>query len=93
MGIHVPPRRRVSLLLLVVKAEYRKYRRRRQPTPVKSVWVVRRSDGKHWAGPYRWQGRTFTNRDDCCYKWGTREAAESAVLWSGIDNVTVQQIH
>lgn len=92
MGINVPPRCRVSLLLLVVKAEYRKYRRRRTVQPVKGVWVVRRSDGAYWAGPYRWQGKTFTRREDFYYKWGTREAAESAVLWSGIDNVTVQQI-
>ena len=93
MGFYGPPRCRVSLLFLVVKAEYRKYRRRLRPTPVRSVWVVRRHDGTYWAGPYRWQGRTFTRREDFYYKWGTRQAAESAVLWSGIDNVTVEQIH
>lgn len=90
MGFYVPPRCRVTARHLYRTLAHRLYRAT-LPQP-RQRWAVRRDDGKYWAGPYKWQGRTFSNNPALRYLYGTRAAAESAILWSGLDKVTVEQI-
>jgi hypothetical protein len=54
--------------------------------PVKQrEYRVRRSDGMYWAGPYRFQGVTFTNIDDMIYLFSSEESAEAAVKGSELE--------
>ena len=46
---------------------------------VREVWIVQRSDGSVWAGPYKWNGTTFTKSPHYQYYFGSRESAEAAV--------------
>ena len=46
---------------------------------VREVWIVERSDGSVWAGPYKWNGTTFTKVPHYFYYFGTKESAEAAV--------------
>lgn len=47
--------------------------------PIKvETWMVRRSDGAIYAGPYRWQGQTFTRAPHLQYGYGTESAARRA---------------
>ena len=43
------------------------------------VWVAVRSDGKYWAGEYRWHGKTFVSSLKTAYKWGTLSACECGI--------------
>ncbi len=61
--------------------------------PRRVAYAVRRSDGKYWAGPYRWQGRTFTADRRFVHLWGTEVSAATAVAWEGFDDVTVVRLH
>ena len=86
----------MSLLLNLIRSEWQHRRRphpiasRRTPPPRRTVYAVRRdSDGRYWAGPYKYQGRTFTTTPNLIYVWGSRKAAESALLWGGWRGVTV----
>lgn len=60
-----------------------------RPAPVQKrmVWRAERTDGKCWAGEYRWQGRTFTSHEPLFYYWGSEKACRSAIEWRGFANV------
>jgi hypothetical protein len=47
--------------------------------PSKEVWVVRRSDGLIYAGPFRYQGQTFTRVEAMQYRYGSQSAAQRAL--------------
>jgi hypothetical protein len=54
-----------------------------------ATYVAMRSDGKYWAGPYRWQGRTFTVHRRYIFRWGTKRSCNAAIYGSGFsDTVT-----
>jgi hypothetical protein len=56
-------------------------------------YVVRRDhDGRTWAGPYRWQGITFTEAERFWYQFTTIESANAAIIGSGFVGVSVRQI-
>jgi hypothetical protein len=56
-------------------------------------YVVRRdTDGRIWAGPYRWQGITFTEAERFWYQFTTIESANAAIIGSGFVGVSVRQI-
>ena len=56
-------------------------------------WVlVRNSDGRTWAGPYRWQGSTFTEAERFWYLFANVESARAAVAGNEFVGVTVKQI-
>lgn len=60
---------------------------RPKPAQNRTVWKAQRSDGKCWAGEYRWQGRTFTNHPHLFYYWGSERACLSAIQAWGFANV------
>lgn len=61
----------------------------RQPRRRALFVVIRRRDGKGWLGPYKYRGETFSDDDRRWYRWGSRSAAESAILWGGWTGVDV----
>jgi hypothetical protein len=65
----------------------------RQAKPSRSRWVlVRDRDGKTWAGPYRWQGQTFTESERFWYQFNNIDSATAALTGHGFVGVTVKQI-
>jgi hypothetical protein len=66
---------------------WRRFLRRPRPDSVRLVWKAQRSDGKCWAGEYRWQGKTFTNHKPFIYFWGSELACRSAIEAWGFANV------
>ncbi len=65
----------------------------RQVRSSASRWVlVRDRDGKTWAGPYRWQGQTFTTSERFWYLFNNIESANAAIIGSGFVGVSVRQI-
>jgi hypothetical protein len=50
----------------------------RKPVEMKR-YRVRRSDGMYWAGPYRFQGVTFTNIENMIYVFTSEESAEATM--------------
>lgn len=70
----------------------RKILRRPAPVEKQKVWKAERSDGKCWAGEYRWQGRTFTNHPPNVYYWGTERACRAAIQAWGFANVHPKQV-
>lgn len=52
--------------------------------PARIVWAAKRADGKYWMGPWHLRGNAFTTHEPRAYKWGTRVACESAILWDGL---------
>ena len=61
--------------------------------PSSKRWVlIRDRDGMTWAGPYRWQGNTFTKSEKFWYKFTNLESAQSAIAGSGFVGVTPKQI-
>ena len=65
----------------------------RQARPGGSRWVlIRDRDGRVWAGPYRWQGQTFTEAERFWYWFANVESANAAIIGSGFVGVTVKQI-
>jgi hypothetical protein len=58
-----------------------------KPTPTRIVWKAQRTDGKCWAGEYRWQGKTFTNHKPFIYLWGSELACRTAIEAWGFANV------
>jgi hypothetical protein len=50
-----------------------------------TLYVVERDDGLFWAGPYRFQGYTFTNHDKMVYKFNNRQSALATAQGSGLD--------
>lgn len=68
--------------------------RQPQPRPSKmSMFVLRRdSDGKVWAGPYKWTGATFT--DQRKFWWGTATVAamQARVNDEGLTGCTITQV-
>ena len=63
-------------------------------------WVVARADGTVFAGPYKYQGQTFTRVASLHYFYGTESAARRAWEELGGDNysmlkgrtITVQRV-
>jgi len=69
-------------------------RHRKQPA-TRSTFAVRRIvDGWWWCGPYRWQGRTFSQHTRLRYRVGTRSAAEAAMenLWNPLVKCEVVEL-
>jgi hypothetical protein len=65
----------------------------RRVRPSANRWVlVRDRDGRVWAGPYRWQGQTFTEAERFWYLFANVESARAAVAGNGFVGVTVKQI-
>lgn len=65
----------------------------RHVQPSACRWVlVRDRDGKTWAGPYRWQGQTFTTSERFWYLFNNVESANAAIIGSGFFGVSVRQI-
>jgi len=65
----------------------------RQAKPSRSRWVlVRDRDGRVWAGPYRWQGITFTEAERFWYLFNNIDSAIAAIDGHGFVGVTVKQI-
>jgi hypothetical protein len=65
----------------------------KQPQQRKTVFAVRRDvDGLWWIGPYKWDGRRYTDTESRAYVWVRCTAAESAVAWSGLSGVTVVEV-
>ena len=65
----------------------------RHVRPSASRWVlIRDRDGKTWAGPYRWQGQTFTTSERFWYLFANVESANAAIIGSGFVGVSVLQI-
>jgi hypothetical protein len=54
--------------------------------------LVRDRDGRTWAGPYRWQGITFTKAERFWYQFTSVESANAAIIGNGFVGVSVQQI-
>jgi hypothetical protein len=54
--------------------------------------LVRDRDGKTWAGPYRWNGQTFTASERFWYLFANIESANAAIIGSGFVGVSVRQI-
>ena len=52
--------------------------------PIQSYYVARRTDGKYWAGEWRWRGRTFTAVPRYVYRWGTERACRASIEANGI---------
>ncbi len=78
-------RRAGKRVRLVVGERHRK--------PSNERWVVRRNnDGRTWAGPYRWQGITFTEAERFWHKFATIESAQAAIAGHGFVGVSVKQI-
>ena len=49
-------------------------------------FVVQRDDGMTWAGPYRWQGITFTNVPEYIYYFANAQSAHAAIVGCGLDD-------
>jgi hypothetical protein len=65
----------------------------RRIKPSKHRWVLTRDrDGRVWAGPYRWQGETFTESERFWYQFANIESANAAISGSGFVGVRVKQI-
>jgi hypothetical protein len=65
----------------------------RQPEQRRQAWAARRDkDGKYWMGPHRYHGRTFTDVHHKAYLWGSRQAAETMLLWDGWHGITVVEV-
>jgi hypothetical protein len=64
----------------------------RQPEQRRHAWAAMRADGRYWMGPYRYQGRTFTDVPRQAYLWGSRQAAETMLLWDGWHGITVVEV-
>lgn len=50
-----------------------------------SRFVIQRGDGMLWAGPYRWQGITFTNVPEHIYYFANAQSAHAAIVGCGLD--------
>lgn len=78
-------RRAGKRVRLVVGERHRK--------PSNERWVIRRNnDGRTWAGPYRWNGNTFTSADRFWFMFANKSSALAAVEGHGFAGVTVVQI-
>ena len=65
----------------------------RQARPDGSRWVlIRERDRRVWAGPYRWQGITFTEAERFWYLFTNVESANAAIIGNGFVGVSAKQI-
>ena len=65
----------------------------RHRKPSDERWIIQRNnDGRTWAGPYRWNGNTFTSADRFWFMFASKSSAVAAVEGNGFVNVTVVQI-
>lgn len=84
--------RRVVQRVKLARARFRQPSRKR--------WAVVRTDGTVYAGPYKYQGQTFTRVERLHYYYGTESAARRAWeelggdRYSGVASkkISVQQI-
>lgn len=64
----------------------------RQPSR-RSKFVLRRdSDGKVWAGPYRWTGAVFTSTESLWWATATVAAMQARVDDEGFGGVTIVEL-
>ena len=76
-----------------VKARVKATLLERDVKPSPHRWVlIRDRDGRAWAGPYRWQGQTFTESERFWYLFNNIDSAIAAIDGHGFVGVTVQQI-
>lgn len=64
-----------------------------QPVRRDSIHVLRRDrDGKWWAGPWKWTGRTFVSNP--AHRWATRSerAMRARVEDEGFTGVTIVRV-
>ena len=54
--------------------------------------LVRDRDRRVWAGPYRWQGITFTEAERFLYMFTNVESANAAIIGNGFVGVSAKQI-
>lgn len=59
----------------------RRFRRRKQYV------ALRKKDGYGWMGPWKYNGRAFSAQKTRWYRWGSKQAALSAVAWDGWDQI------
>ena len=52
---------------------------------VRQQWVVALTNGRVWAGPYKWNGTTFTASERYYYRFGSESAARAAVEGCELD--------
>ena len=65
----------------------------RRATHSPARWVlIRERDGRVWAGPYRWQGITFTEAERFWYLFTNFESANAAIIGNGFVGVSAKQI-
>jgi hypothetical protein len=57
--------------------------------PKSNLYAVQRKDGLFWAGPYRFQGATFTNYEPMIYYFNNNANALATVKGCGLIDVTV----
>lgn len=53
---------------------------------VRERWIVERSDGTAWAGPYKWNGTTFTKSPHFHYHFGSEAAARAAIIGCDLEH-------
>lgn len=64
----------------------------------RQIYRVKRSDGMYWAGPYKYQGVTFTNVEGLIYEFNSKESAEAAVrgcdlqMRTRLHKITIEQV-
>lgn len=65
----------------------------RHRTPSSERWVVRRNkDGRTWAGPHRWNGQTFTVKQNLWYLYTNKISAIAAIDNNNLVGVDVIEI-
>ena len=66
---------------------------KRDTRPSSKRWViVRDRDGFTWAGPYRWQGETFTKAHRYWYQFANVESAHAAIKGHEFVGVAAKRI-
>ena len=82
-----------------VRIAARAYRRakitvsERHRKPSSERWVVRRNkDGRTWAGPHRWNGQTFTVKQNLWYLYTNEVSAIAAIDNNNLVGVSVIQL-
>jgi hypothetical protein len=64
----------------------------RQPSPRLRFVLRRDSDGKVWAGPYRWTGAVFTSTESLWWATATATAMQARVNDEGFGGVTIVKL-
>ena len=65
----------------------------RHREPSSERWIVRRNnDGRTWAGAYRWNGQTFTVKQNLWYLYTNEVSAIAAIDNNNLVGVSVIQL-